>query len=190
MVDIYDSLMLAPPITLAWNCAHSGMPIAMIAMIEMIEMAMFTLGVNKRLNTSVLTSMNYQHSQRSAENEAYEVKNDLLNLGLEYRLSSKSTLYADLQFSVGDQTSGAAGNNIIISAKIETSDFVVDTIYGCSTQCSYSACHLDADGITTTIGFAYSLTQNISLDLSTHIYDWDGDAGIGSSDWSASGGLI
>ncbi|MFT7685753.1 MAG: hypothetical protein ACI9FB_001098 [Candidatus Azotimanducaceae bacterium] len=154
------------------------------------EIATFTLGVSKRLTSSTLTSVSYQHSRRNAESNTYETDNDFLNLGFEYRFTPKSTFYADVLLSYGDHLSSAVGANSIFSAKIGADAFIVDSVYGCSNQCEYSTYRFKGDGLSTTIGLVFSLAQNLNLDLSARLYDWEGDTGIGSNDWSANLGIV
>ena len=154
------------------------------------EMATFTLGVSKRINMSFLTSVSYQFNQRSAENKTYETKDNDVNFGIEYPISSKSTFYTDVEFSFGDHLSSAAGANSKFSKEIDAETFVIDPVYACANPCDYSTYRFDGDGISTTIGVVFTLSHNINLDLSARMYDWESETGIGSRDWAGNLGII
>jgi len=150
----------------------------------------FKTGGSKRVNTQLFVSLYYEYKIRDADNKTYDTENSYLTLALEYRLSSKTTLYVDLQFERGELVSDADGVNGRFSETINAKAIVLDPVFDCRTGCENWSYRFEGNGVNSTIGIVFALTPAISLDLSARLYDWEGDSGIDSSDWSGMFGLI
>jgi len=148
------------------------------------------LGVSKRINTKLFVYLNYDNRSIDANNKTYDTGNQYLTLGLEYRLSPRTTLYSDIQFVRGDLVSDADGANGIFGDSINARAIVADPVFDCTTGCENWSYRVDGDGYVSTIGIAFALSTSVSVDLSARLYNWEGDSGISSSDWSGALGLV
>lgn len=150
----------------------------------------FKLGVSKRFSTKTFAFLNYEHKSRDADNKTYDTGNDLLTLGFEYRLATRLTLYSDLQIVTGDLVSDANGVNGQFADAIDADALVSDPVFDCRTGCENWSYRFEGDGLVSTTGLVFALSPSVSMDLSARLYNWEGDAGIDSSDWSGMLGFI